>query len=100
MQTCYINIDNSNLERPPLNGQPEQYTELIARRHVRRTIILPQKKKKKKGYIDAKDGNVSAGNTRYAVLEPQTVSLLLPCVSNSSLVHVRDEKRLTHVMLL
>jgi len=29
-----------------------------------------------KGYLDAKDGDVSAGDTRYAVLKPQAIGLL------------------------
>jgi hypothetical protein len=46
VQTRYMNIDSSNLERLPLNEQPGQYTKPIARRHARRNIVLPQIKQR------------------------------------------------------
>jgi len=56
--------------------------------------------KSSQGYLDAKDGNVGAGNTRYAVFEPQAVGLLYGGVSNMILEPVERGIRLTHVMLL
>lgn len=66
-------------------GQPKQMNASFMRvylmfkgkkKHARKNIQYTFWKKRKKGYLDAKDGDVGVGHARNAVLKPQTVGLL------------------------
>jgi hypothetical protein len=86
-----INTIIFNLEQLPSSRQPSQYIIAKSKRHAG-PVITCQKSNQIKGYLDAKDGDVGAGDAWYAVLEPQAVGLLQRGVSNMVLVLVEHGK--------